>query len=103
MAEASHSGARPDLADYYHWEEPARSIRIYMSSGMADRLQADVRGSTGGKESGGILLGRVESGPDGNATIIEDFIAAGADFEAALLRAALDGCRAGAPAILGYY
>ena len=46
-----------NLAEYYHWEEADRGIRIYMYSGMADRLQVEVSGTT---EAGGILLGRTE-------------------------------------------
>lgn len=113
----STSTADRNLADYYHWEEPGRGIRIYMRSGMADRLQADVLRS-GEREAGGILLGRVE-GEEGPAVFIEDFVPVEcsyhdgplyslseqdtASLEAALLRAALAACDTGAPSVLGYY
>lgn len=94
-----------DLADYYHWEEPGRGVRIYMESGMMDRLQADVIAGSGASPAGGILIGRVESEGARTNTIIETYIAVPANVnpEAELLRAALAGCRPGAPAILGYY
>ncbi len=60
-----------NLADYYHWEEPGRGVRIYMNSGMADRLQAEVLQSA--RETGGILLGRAET-EQGGLIIIEDFV-----------------------------
>lgn len=106
-----------NLADYYHWEEPGKGIRIYMRSRMADRLQADVLRS-GAKEAGGILLGRVE-GEQGTAVFIEDFVPVEcsyhdgplyslseldtANLEGALLRTALAACDTGAPSIIGYY
>ena len=109
--------AKVNLADYYHWEEPGRSIRIYMSARMADRLQAEVLGST--NETGGILLGRTEPGL-GGAVVIEDFVPVPCShsggpryelsdrdttkLEAALLRAALAACDSTvAPGVLGYY
>ena len=113
------------LADYYHWEETGRGIRIYMHSAMVDRLQAEVLraaacGPDSGTEAGGILLGRTEEDHGKTIAIVDDFVpvlcshgggrlydVSGDDsvnLEAALLRAALAGCAdADAPAILGYY
>jgi hypothetical protein len=107
------------LADYYHWEETDKGIRIYMHAGMADRLQAEVLQSAG-KEVGGVLLGRVEEDRGKAITVIEGFVPVPCSYrggpqydlsgedavnlEAALLRAALAGCESNdAPAILGYY
>ena len=114
-----------DLAEYYHWEERDRGIRIYMHAAMADRLQADVlRGAEavpdGRREVGGILLGREEEEGGKPVVIIEDFVPAPCSYqggpqydvsdqdavnlEATLLRVALAGCDApDAPSILGYY
>ncbi len=113
------------LAEYYHWEETGRGIRIYMHAAMVDRLQAEVsRGAAAGpdhgKETGGILLGRAETGRGKTSLFIDDFVAvpcahrdgpqynlSGAEtvqLEAALLRAALAECESpAAPAVLGYY
>jgi hypothetical protein len=111
------TGSR-NLAEYYHWEETGRGLRIYMHSGMADRLQAGILRSA--REVGGILLGSVEEN-GGKATVfIDDFLPvecayrggplyglSGEDtvnLEAALLRTALAGCESpDAPGILGYY
>ncbi len=114
-----------DLGRYYHWDVPGSPVRIYLHSGMADRLQAEVlaglaSGPQGGRETGGILLGHVEAAGDHTDTFLEDFIpvpcsqAAGpryvlsgqdtAAFEAALLKAAFAACdSSGAPPVLGYY
>jgi hypothetical protein len=106
------------LADYYHWEEMDKGIRIYMYAGMVDRLQAEILQS--GKEVGGILLGRTEEDRGRPVTVIEDFVPVPCSYhdgslydladedtvnlEAALLRAALAGCeKPDAPSILGYY
>src|SRR5208282_4159571 len=72
------TGSR-NLAEYYHWEETARGIAIYMHSSMADRLQAEVLGGAqsgpdGGTEVGGILLGRVEDDRGKAVTVIDDFV-----------------------------
>ena len=71
---------RPQLADYYRWEEPDRRIRIYINFETADRLQVQVfRGiddfPDGGVEVGGILLGRREAEFDRGwtTTVIDDF------------------------------
>ena len=61
------------LADYYHWEETDKGIRIYMHAGMVDRLQAEVLQSAG-KEVGGILLGRVEEDRGKPIAIIDGFV-----------------------------
>lgn len=105
------------LADYYHWEETDRGIRIYMQAAMADRLQAEVLPSE--KEVGGILLGSTEEHGGKVAAFIDDFVPvpcsygngllydlSGGDttnLESALLQAALAGCEPGRPAVLGYY
>jgi hypothetical protein len=106
------------LADYYHWEETDKGIRIYMHAGMADRLQAAVLEST--EEVGGILLGHAEDGRGGAVTFIDDFVPVPCSYrggllyglsdndnvklESALLRIALAGCETpGAPSVLGYY
>lgn len=106
------------LADYYHWEEADRGIRIYMHAGMADRLQAEIL--RGGAEVGGILLGRVEDDQGKSITFIDDFAPVpcsyhagplytlsgedAANLEAALLRTALAGCESpDAPSVIGYY
>src|ERR1017187_1049475 len=114
-----------NLAEYYHWEETDRGIRIYIHSGMVDRLQAEVLGGAasgpdGGTEVGGILLGRVEEDRGKAITVIDDFVPVPCSYrgeplytlsdedtvnlEAALLRAALAQCESpDAPSILGYY
>ena len=114
-----------NLADYYHWEETERGIRIYMHSRMADRLQTEVSraaasGPDGGTEVGGILLGRLEEERGKTILFIDDFVSVQCShrdsprynlseedtphLEAALLRAALAGCDSpAAPSILGYY
>lgn len=106
-----------NLTEYYHWEEADRGIRIYMHSGMADRLQVEVSGAT---EAGGILLGRAEQERGTPVVFIDDFVpvpcsyragplydVSGEDsvnLEAALLRTALAGCASpDAPAVVGYY
>jgi type II secretory pathway component PulM len=106
-----------NLAEYYHWEEADKGIRIYMNSGMADRLQAEVADGT---EAGGILLGRAEQDGEAPVVVIDDFVpvpcshSAGplydlsgedtVNLEAALLRTALEGCESpDAPVIVGYY
>ncbi|MGD0365386.1 MAG: hypothetical protein ABSC93_31270 [Bryobacteraceae bacterium] len=113
------------LAEYYHWEETGRGIRIYMHAAMVDRMQAEVsRGAASGpdhgKETGGILLGRVEGGRGKTSLFIDDFVAVASahrdgpqynlsgeetvQLEAALLRAALAECESPAgPSVLGYY
>jgi len=113
----SPQSALRNLADYYHWEETGRGIRIYLHCGMADRLQAEV---LPGKEVGGILVGRAEEDRGKQAAFIDDFIPVPCSYrggplynlsddetvnlEAALLRIALAGCESpDAPAILGYY
>ena len=68
-----------NLAEYYPWEETDRGIRIYMHSGMVDRLQAEVLGGAasgpdGGTEVGGILLGRLEEDRGKAITVIDDFV-----------------------------
>src|ERR1035441_8940409 len=68
-----------NLAEYYHWEETDRGIRIYIHSGMVDRLQAEVLGGAasgpdGGTEVGGILLGRMEEDRGKAITVIDDFV-----------------------------
>jgi hypothetical protein len=68
-----------NLADYYHWEETERGIRIYMHSRMADRLQTEVSraaasGPDGGTEVGGILLGRLEEERGKTILFIDDFV-----------------------------
>jgi hypothetical protein len=113
--------ASHNLAEYYRWEETDRGIRIYMHSGMADRLQEEIlRGADGGTEAGGILLGRIEEDRGKPITFIDGFAPvpcsyhggplyalSGADtfnLEAALLRTALAGCESpDAPSVLGYY
>jgi hypothetical protein len=109
--------ASRSLAEYYHWEETDRGIRIYMHSGMADRLQAEVRG---GVEAGGILLGRMEEDRGKATAFIDDFMPVPCSYrggplyalsdedtvnlEAALLRTALAACKSpDAPSVLGYY
>ena len=106
-----------NLTEYYHWEEADRGIRIYMHSGMADRLQVEVSDAT---EAGGILLGRAEQDRGTPVVFIDDFVpvpcsyragplydVSGEDsvnLEAALLRTALAGCASpDAPAVVGYY
>ena len=106
-----------NLAEYYHWEEADRGIRIYMYSGMADRLQVEVSGTT---EAGGILLGRAEQDRGAPVVFIDDFVPVPCSYragplydvsdensvnlEAALLRTALAGCESpDAPAVVGYY
>ena len=64
------------LAEYYQWEETDRGIRIFMHSGMADRLQAEIlRAADGGTEVGGILLGCIEEDRGKAITCIDDFAA----------------------------
>src|ERR1022692_39614 len=114
-----------NLAEYYPWEETDRGIRIYIHSGMVDRLQAEVLGGAasgpnGGTEVGGILLGRMEEDRGKAITVIDDFVPVPCSYrgeplytlsdedtvnlEAALLRAALAQCESpDAPSILGYY
>ena len=111
------TGSR-NLAEYYHWEETGRGLRIYMHSGMADRLQAAILHSA--REVGGILLGRVEENGSQAIAFIDDFLPVECAYhggplyglsdedtvnlEAALLRIALAGCESpNAPGILGYY
>lgn len=113
------------VAEYYHWEETGRGIRIYMHAAMVDRLQAEVSraaasGADRGKETGGILLGRAETDRGNTSLFIDDFVAVpcahrdgpeynlsgeeAVQLEAALLRAALAGCESpAAPSVLGYY
>ncbi|HXM43583.1 MAG TPA: hypothetical protein VN924_20265 [Bryobacteraceae bacterium] len=113
--------ASRNLAEYYHWEETGRGIRIYMHSGMADRLQAEVlRSADGGTEAGGILLGRMEEDRGKPIVVIDGFMPVPCSYcggplytladedtphlEAALLRAALAACESpDAPSVLGYY
>jgi len=114
-----------NLAEYYHWEDTDRGIRIYMHSGMVDRLQAEVLrgaqcGTDGGTEVGGILLGRVDDDRGRAITVIDDFVPVPCTYrggplytlsdedtvnmESALLRTALAGCDSpDAPSVLGYY
>lgn len=106
------------LAEYYHWEETDRGIRIYLHAGMADRLQAEVLRSE--KEVGGILLGRVQTEAGKTVAIIDGFVPVPCSYhgaslydlssedtvhlEAALLKTALAGCASPeAPSVLGYY
>jgi hypothetical protein len=106
------------LADYYHWEETDRGIRIYMHAGMVDRLQAEVLRSE--NEVGGILLGRTETDRGYAIAVIDDFVPVPCSYrggplydlsdrdtvnlEGALLRTALAGCDSPeAPSALGYY
>jgi hypothetical protein len=121
---SSHSPNR-NLADYYHWRETDKGIRIYVHSGMIDRLQADVlrgaeAGPDGAREVGGILLGTAYEDRGTPIVIIDDFVPVPCSYsggplyllsdadtpglEAVLLRAALAGCESpDAPSILGYY
>jgi len=114
-----------NLAEYYRWEEVDRGIRIYMHSGMADRLQAEVAGGAGGgpvdgTETGGILLGRAEQDRGRPVVVIDDFVPVPCshrggplydlsdedtvNLEAALLRTALAECESpDAPSVVGYY
>jgi hypothetical protein len=125
MTPVAAKSANRKLAEYYHWEETGLGIGIYMHSGMADRLQAEVlRGADsdpdGGREVGGILLGRTEEDGGKTITFIDDFVAVPCSYhdgplydisdkdtinlETALLRTALAGCDSpNAPSILGYY
>jgi hypothetical protein len=106
-----------NLAEYYHWEEAETGIRIYMHSGMAGRLQAEIPEET---EAGGILVGRVEQDRGKPVVFIDDFVPVSCEhrtgprydlsdddtvkLEEALLRTALAGCDSpGAPATVGYY
>jgi len=113
------------LAEYYHWEEVDRGIRIYMHAGMADRLQAEVLGAAGsgrvgGMETGGILLGRAEGDRGRPVIVIDDFVPVpcshhggplydlsdedSVKLEAALLRATLAARESpAAPVVVGYY
>jgi len=111
------------LADYYHWEETGKGIRIFMHAAMADRLQAEVLSAAApdsGKEVGGILLGGTAEHDGKPAAFIDDFVPVPSGYsrgnlydlterdidrlEAVLLRVALAGCKAPkTPAILGYY
>jgi hypothetical protein len=109
------------LAEYYQWEETDRGIRIFMHSGMADRLQAEIlRAADGGTEVGGILLGCIEEDGGKAITCIDDFAAVPCSYlggplytlsgedtvhlETVLLRTALAGCESpDAPSVLGYY
>ncbi len=112
-----------NLADYYHWEETGKGIRIFMHAAMADRLQAEVLSAAApesSKEVGGILLGGTAERDGKPAAFIDDFVPVPSGYgggnlydltekdidrlEAALLRVALAGCKAPkTPAILGYY
>ena len=106
------------LAEYYHWEETDKGVRIYMHARMADRLQAEVLQR--GEEVGGILLGRVQEDRGLQIAFIDDFVPVTCSYssgqlydlsgddtvklEAALLRTALAGCESpAAPSVLGYY
>jgi hypothetical protein len=77
---SSHpSSSKPQLEDYYLWEEPERGIRIYSNLATVDRLQLEVlRGIDGFPsdevEVGGILLGRTELDGERAITLIEDFV-----------------------------
>lgn len=117
------SPARRNLAQYYHWALSDRGMRIYLDAAMVDRLQAGIRAglesSDGARETGGILLGKIETDGSQTSAFIEDFLsvpcsyAAGpwyalsdedtVQFEAALLRAALSASESSAPGVLGYY
>src|SRR5580704_19634167 len=71
--------SKPQLEDYYLWEEPERGVRIYSNLATVDRLQLEVlRGIEGFSsdevEVGGILLGRTELDGERTITLIEDFI-----------------------------
>ena len=106
------TGARLDLADYYHWEEPGRGVNLYLRSTMVDRLQNEVA-RAGANEIGGILIGRPAG--QGGDLVIEDFVPVARSnsdgllynlsdndtltLEAALLRAAF----ATGSSILGYF
>ena len=113
--------ASRNLAEYYHWEETARGIRIYMHSAMADRLQAEIlrasRGRHGSRRDPArahrkkIGEGRFRSSttsyrcrcspPRPLYALSEEDTS---NLEAALLRTALAGCESpDAPSILGYY
>ena len=114
-----------NLADYYHWRETDRGIRIYVHSGMIDRLQAEVlrgaeSGPDGAREVGGILLGSTDEDRGTPIVVIDDFVPVPCSYrsgplynlsdedtvnlEAVLLRTALAGCESpDASAILGYY
>ena len=105
---------------YQHWEFPESAAQVYLHSGMAQRFEAQIlAGSEGGRETGGILLGRVETHGDKTKTFIEDFVPVPCSytsgplyvlsdedttaFEAALLRAAQAACDSHVPPVLGYY
>src|SRR5579871_5326974 len=106
------------VAEYYHWEEAGRGVRIYMHAGMADRLQSAIAAND--RETGGILLGRVETDHGQSRIYIDDYLAvdcshrepphyelSAADepkFESALLKAALAASQSdAAPGIVGYF
>ena len=109
------------LADYDHWEEAERGIRIYVHAGMADRLQATIlQGAADEREVGGILLGRAADEQGKTVAFIDDFVEVPCSYggdghyeligedivnlEAALLRTAFAGCESPvAPSSIGYY
>jgi hypothetical protein len=117
------SPAHRNLAQYYHWAICDRGMRIYLNATMVDRLKADIRGglesAEGTRETGGILLGNIETDGDQTNAFIEDFVPVSCSystgpwyslseedtvhFEAALLRAALAACDSNAPGVVGYY
>ena len=79
VGSAVSTGLKTQLSNYYLWEEPERSIRIYSNLATVDRLQLEVlRGKDGfpsdEAEVGGILLGRTELDGERTITIIEDFV-----------------------------
>ena len=88
---SSHSmDLKSQLADYYLWEEPERSIRIYSNLATVDRLQLEVlRGIDGSSsdeaEVGGILLGRTELDGERAITLIEDFVPVPCSYRSGLL------------------
>jgi hypothetical protein len=123
-SQVSNSTTVRSLAQYYHWYIADRGIRIYLHAAMVDRLQAAVlaglEAGSGGREYGGILLGRVEQDGDHTNTFIDDFVAVPCSYsegplyllsdrdtaglESALLRAAFAACDSpGAQPVLGYY
>src|SRR5580658_6716285 len=50
-------------AAYFEWDPEGSPVSIHMHSGVMDGIAHDVADSLPGPEAGGLLLGRVESGP----------------------------------------
>jgi len=102
-----HGPAETRFDDYYRWDEPESDMTVYLRLETMDRLQINVLRDVAppgqaGSETGGLLLGRMESGEGRRVAFVEDFepvsgedhdgpaysltVRDDANFEAALMR-----------------